>query len=93
MTGKVEDDIDFSFTILGKWCCTERKYRKKAYHTVCVCVCVCVCVYIILGDITLFNASICYICRNVLKIVRKLRKIWTGGLRISLWVSYTIHKR
>ena len=42
MTGIVEDDIDFSFKILGKWCCTERKYRKKAYHTVCVCVCVCV---------------------------------------------------
>ena len=40
MTGKVEDDIDFSFKMLDKWRCTERKYRKKAYYTVCVCVCV-----------------------------------------------------
>ena len=90
MTGRVEDDIDFSFKILDKWCCTERKYRKKAYYTVCVCVCVCV--YIILGDhillcIYLLDMSKCF------KDSRKLRKIWTGDLGISLWVSYIIHKR
>lgn len=77
--------IDFSLTILCEWCCRELEKIQKAYHTLCMCVHACTRVCTSVG-ITLIYTFICYIGRNVLKVVRKLRKIWTGDLGISHWV-------